>query len=199
MIPSKIKKYILSNALFQLDDHSLIESILNCLSELTPEFRNSHSDQIKRFSEDSPNDISAKKTCVNLLFGQFIDLSELETKRIHQLEKSKYEFPKIKSIKKEMVWLSGGLTVNYIDQSNSSHIINLEYPIDQKLILPHKIIGGLYLDNELVPVRSKLENEIIVSLQSNSLNRASTEIKRIIEFVNSYEYIRLATEIGRIK
>lgn len=198
MILSKIKEAILSNALFQLDDQSLIESVLESLTELPSDFKKSHRDQIRRFSKDSPNDTSSKKMCIHLLFGQHIDLSKLEAARINQLDKSNKGFDQIKSIKEELEWLSGGVTIKFVDKENSYHDINLEHPVDEKFIFPYKVIGGLYLDNELVPVRSKLEHEIIANLQLISLNRPSVVIKRIIDFVNSKEYIQIATEIGRI-
>jgi len=199
MIPQKIEQAVISNALFQLDDQSLIDTVLNNLDKLPSDFLKSNKDLIRRFETGSPNDLSSQKLGVHLLFGQYSDLAKLEYERINQLCNNEFEFPYVMSITQEMEWLSGGLTIEYIDQKKNPHKIHLEYPFDQKLIITHRLIGGLYLDDKLVPIRSKLENEIITNLQLSLKNRTLDEVERIIKYVNSEDYIQLAKEIGRIK
>lgn len=199
MIPQKIEQAVISNALFQVDDQSLIDTVLNNLNKLPSHFIKANKDLIRRFEKENPNDLPTQKMGVHLLFGQYCDLAKLESERINQLSNNELKCPSIMSITQEMEWLSGGLTIDYIDHNNLPHKIHLEYPFDQKLIITHRLIGGLYLDNKLVPIRSKIENEIITNLQLNLKKRKLDVIERIIKYVTSEDYIQLAQEISRIK
>ena len=194
-LSKNIEDIILFNALGETNNLTLIEYIKSNLDNIPKDIRIKHQIQFNRLDK---NDLKAQILIINLIFGAYINLKNLENYRLIQMQKETEHFIPIKHVIEEMEWLSGGLTLKYLGVDNLEHHIHLNFPFNKKLIITYNLIGALYLDHKLVPIRSTLEHEIKNALSHFiSLNHHVTT-KQILDYVSSKAYIYNAKEIGRI-
>lgn len=194
----RLKTQIIDNFLGKISDEELIKYVQRNLSILPCTDDKYDTINLKRIENSTFDNFQDGKFVVDLLCSKFFELDELDEERISQIELYNEKIPTLKNITSAHKWLSGGITVNYSDENNSKHSIYLNYPIRPARIILSNIIGALYIDKRLVPVRSFLEAEIIQSLQKSD-RRVDLDdaIETIISFVNSNEYIKIAKKIGR--
>ena len=199
-LPIELEKKIPDNFLGNLSDKELVLFVQRNLSLLPS--TNDKYDLInyKRLEKSKFDDYKSGSLTIDLLCGRLINLQKVEDARKSQLESSSEKLSSCKKILSAHKWLSGGITVNYIDNNELAHSIYLCFPLKPMMIRLKDMKGALYIDNRLVPIRSELEKNLISLLEGNGCEEDDDgAITTIITFVNSDTYLDNAIEIGRVK
>lgn len=95
------------------------------------------------------------------------------------------------------IWMDGGsITLNYVDKSNGVNLIELVQNVSITYCEEvSRIPGRIYINDELVEIRSKLENEILKKISNDLINQETDSDQKIllekIEWIKSNEYINL--------
>ena len=113
------------------------------------------------------------------------------------------------TIKDIAAWMDGGsLTLDCLSADGDNLEIEIVQHIALNQIINSRIPGRLYLNNELVEIRSKLEksilNELINCIDSKDFSSKFTDIERRlikekVEFIQSDDYLLISKEAANVK
>jgi hypothetical protein len=198
-LPEKLENLLIENAIGEVDDEYLINYIKANPSLIPPSADEDIELQVKRLFSEKNSEIKDKARCIDIIFGSHVNLGKYEKRRLQQIQSISKKYLHLKEIVSAHGWLSGGYTVNYIDHDDSEHIIFLEFPLRKHRVRLKSLMGALYIDRRLVPIRSTLEYTIINLLKGNTCDDdVDDAINIIIDFVSSTSYVKNARKLGRI-
>lgn len=198
-LAKELESLIIENALGEVKDAYLIQYIKTNTSLIPPSTDEYIEQQVKRLLSNKVDEIKSEALLVDVIFGSHIDLAEFEERRLLQIKANSESMFLCQKIISAHQWLSGGFTVNCIDNENKEHSFFLEYPLRKHRVRLKSLMGALYIDSRLVPVRSTLEFEIFNTLQSHECEDNDDDaINIIIDFVSSANYVDNARKLGRI-
>ena len=198
-LEKELENLIIDNAIGHVDDEYLVNYILANPSLIPPSEDKDIEQQVKWLFSNKDTEVKNKARTIDFIFGTHIDLAKYEKRRLQQIQSSSKSFLQLKKIISAHGWLSGGYSINYIDHDEIKHTIFLEYPLRKHRVKLKSLMGALYIDRLLVPVRSTLEYAIINLLKCNNCEDGEDDaVNIIIDFVSSTSYIENARKLGRI-
>ncbi|SED94751.1 hypothetical protein SAMN04487765_0886 [Tenacibaculum sp. MAR_2010_89] len=191
----EIKKIIIAHALHQISVEELEKHIVPKLDDFEADLKD-HDEYnlIKRLKNHKHED--SKEACwkIHALFSPLLDMRELEEERLKQIEDTEEQYIPIKKMGSPQEWLSGTTTFEYTGMDEKKHQFIINHPYNRIIKHSLNLVGAIYLDNKIVPVRSKLECLLIEDLKKVSRGSATS----IVDFISSEQYLQVAKELGRI-
>jgi hypothetical protein len=201
MLPlEKVNNAIIKHSLHQIDDQELVLIVTHEFPKLTDSvIRYDHYNISKKLLNQLYANDSEASGIIHSLFYKLIDYAQLEEARINQILEMDEVYPKISKPKEVLQWLSGGTSFTYLGTDNKEHEFSIEYPYTLVSSKPNQISGAIYIDNNIVPIRSFFESELITDLKNSFTSPNCIEIQEVINFIQSVEYLNVAKKVGRIK